>query len=109
VNAGPVRELLLGKALWSADSRSFDVIYDHRGIREEPDKAGRPVLYYLYQLLPAKTTAFGRETRRASERSGVLFRRALLGNVTARWHRAWPRVTGVTVAAERGGYAVGVP
>jgi hypothetical protein len=37
-----------GDIHWSADSTSFDVIYDHRGIREEQDKAGRQVLYNMY-------------------------------------------------------------
>jgi WD40 repeat protein len=33
---------------WSADSKSFDVIYDHRGISEKRDKDGRPVMFNLY-------------------------------------------------------------
>jgi WD40 repeat protein len=37
-----------GDIHWSADSKSFDVIYDHRGIREEQDKAGRQAMYNLY-------------------------------------------------------------
>jgi WD40 repeat protein len=37
-----------GDIHWSADSKSFDVIYDKRGIREESDKAGGQVLYNLY-------------------------------------------------------------
>jgi WD40 repeat protein len=37
-----------GDIHWSADSQSFDVIYDKRGIREDSDKAGRQVLYNLF-------------------------------------------------------------
>ncbi len=37
-----------GDMHWSADSKSFDVIYDHRGIREEQDKAGHQAMYNLY-------------------------------------------------------------
>ena len=37
-----------GDLHWSADSTSFDVIYDRRGIREARDKAGREVMYNLY-------------------------------------------------------------
>lgn len=37
-----------GDIHWSADGKSFDVIYDHRGIREEQDKAGRRAMYNLY-------------------------------------------------------------
>jgi hypothetical protein len=37
-----------GDIHWAADSKSFDVIYDHRGIREDQDKAGHHVMYNLY-------------------------------------------------------------
>jgi WD40 repeat protein len=40
-----------GDIRWSADGKSFDVIYDSRGIREDPDQAGGPVTYNLYPLL----------------------------------------------------------
>ena len=40
-----------GDIHWSADSKSFDVIYDHRGIREEMDKTGRPSMYNLFPLI----------------------------------------------------------
>jgi hypothetical protein len=34
-----------GSIHWAADSQSFDVLYDHRGILEAKDKAGRHVMY----------------------------------------------------------------
>src|SRR5262249_48174278 len=37
-----------GDIHWSADGKSFDVIYDRRGIREDRDRAGGPVMYNLY-------------------------------------------------------------
>jgi hypothetical protein len=37
-----------GDIHWSVDGKSFDVIYDRRGIREDRDQAGRPVMYNLY-------------------------------------------------------------
>jgi hypothetical protein len=37
-----------GDIHWSADGKSFDVIYDKRGIREEMDKTGRQPMYNLY-------------------------------------------------------------
>ena len=37
-----------GDIHWSADSKSFDVISDVRGITEKLDKAGRQVLYNMY-------------------------------------------------------------
>ena len=37
-----------GDIHWSADGKSFDVIYDRRGIREDRDRAGAPVMYNLY-------------------------------------------------------------
>jgi WD40 repeat protein len=46
-----------GDIHWSADSKSFDVIYDHRGLREERDKAGRHVLYNLYPLIQTYNVA----------------------------------------------------
>ena len=41
----------IGRIRWSADSKSFDVIYDQRGIREEMDKTGRPSMYNLFPLI----------------------------------------------------------
>jgi hypothetical protein len=46
--AATVQQETSGDMHWSADSKSFDVIYDHRGIREEQDKAGRQMMYNLY-------------------------------------------------------------
>jgi hypothetical protein len=37
-----------GDMHWAADSKSFDVIYDHRGISEQPDKDGRPMMFNLF-------------------------------------------------------------
>jgi len=37
-----------GDMHWAADSKSFDVIYDHRGISEQADKDGRPVMFNLF-------------------------------------------------------------
>ncbi|MBS0263086.1 MAG: WD40 repeat domain-containing protein [Planctomycetes bacterium] len=45
---GTVSQESSGDIHWLPDSQSFDVIYDHRGIREEHDPSGRVVLYNLY-------------------------------------------------------------
>jgi hypothetical protein len=43
-----VRQEGSGDIHWSADGKSFDVLYDRRGVREEQDKGGRQVMYNLY-------------------------------------------------------------
>src|SRR5262249_48547838 len=37
-----------GDIHWAADSKSFDVVYDRRGISEQRDKDGRPVMFNLF-------------------------------------------------------------
>jgi WD40 repeat protein len=40
-----------GDMHWAADSKTFDVIYDQRGISEQPDKDGRPVMFNLFPTI----------------------------------------------------------
>jgi WD40 repeat protein len=46
-----VKQETSGSIHWAADSQSFDVLYDHRGILEAKDKAGRQVMYNMFPVV----------------------------------------------------------
>jgi hypothetical protein len=46
-----VKQETAGNIHWAADSQSFDVLYDHRGILEAKDKAGRLMMYNRFPLV----------------------------------------------------------